>query len=124
MALGSSPLGGAPLAGGNAYAQPDPKSYYAQSGAISIDGFAAKIKACWNLLPSDYNSGMNVTLRVNMNQDGSPAGTPQVISADQSAAGQAMARAAQRAVIQCGPYTMLSADSYNEWRTIEIELRP
>jgi hypothetical protein len=27
-------------------------------------------------------------------------------------------------VMQCGPYTMLSTDSYDEWRQIEVELRP
>lgn len=90
----------------------------------AIDGLVAKIKTCWNLLPSDYNSGLNVTLSVSMSPDGSVNGTPQVVAADASSAGQAIARAAQRAVMQCGPYTMLSADAYDEWRQIEVELRP
>jgi hypothetical protein len=122
--INNAPTTGGTTGQGGAATLGDTTGTSARLSQTAIDGFAAKIKACWNLLPSDYNSGMNVTLRVNMNQDGSPAGTPQVLSADQSAAGQAMARAAQRAVIQCAPYTMLSADSYSEWRTIELELRP
>ncbi|HTO28797.1 MAG TPA: hypothetical protein VL017_09425, partial [Devosia sp.] len=89
----------------------------------AIDGLVARIKTCWNLLPSDINSGLNVTLLVTMNQDRSVASS-QIISADASPAGGAVARAAQRAVQACGPYDMLSADAYDEWRQIEVELRP
>lgn len=96
----------------------------ARLSQTAIDGLVARIKTCWNLLPSDFNSGMNVTLRVSMNRDGSVSGTPQVVSSDPSPAGQGIARAAQRAVMGCAPYSMLSADAYEQWRQIEIELRP
>jgi hypothetical protein len=89
----------------------------------AIDGLVARIKTCWNLLPSDINSGLNVTLLVSMNQDRTVASS-QIVSSDPSPAGGAVARAAQRAVAQCGPYDMLSADAYDEWRQIEVELRP
>jgi TolA protein len=88
-----------------------------------IAGLQAKIKQFWVLLPSETESGLTVTLRVNLNQDGSVAGTPQVIAADPSPLGASMGRAAQRAVLQAAPFS-LSADSYNEWREIEITLRP
>ncbi|HWV21548.1 MAG TPA: hypothetical protein VN036_11000, partial [Devosia sp.] len=114
---GTTGRGGSPTLG-------DTTGTSARLSQSAIDGLVARIKNCWNLLPSDFNSGMNVTLRVSMNQDGSVNGTPQIVSADQTPAGQAIARAAQRAVVQCGPYTMLSADSFNEWRSIEVELRP
>ncbi|WP_425277294.1 hypothetical protein, partial [Devosia riboflavina] len=114
---GTTGQGGSPTLG-------DTTGTSARLSQTAIDGLVARIKNCWNLLPSDFNSGMNVTLRVSMNQDGSVNGTPQIVSADQTPAGQAIARAAQRAVVQCGPYTMLSADSFNEWRSIEVELRP
>ncbi|KRA98090.1 hypothetical protein ASD83_13630 [Devosia sp. Root685] len=114
---GTTGQGGSPTLG-------DTTGTSARLSQSAIDGLVGRIKNCWNLLPSDFNSGMNVTLRVSMNQDGSVNGTPQIVSADQTPAGQAIARAAQRAVVQCGPYTMLSADSFNEWRSIEVELRP
>lgn len=114
---GTTGQGGSPTLG-------DTTGTSARLSQSAIDGLVARIKNCWNLLPSDFNSGMNVTLRVSMNQDGSVNGTPQIVSSDSTPAGQAIARAAQRAVVQCGPYSMLSADSFNEWRSIEVELRP
>jgi hypothetical protein len=113
---GTTGQGGSPTLG-------DTTGTSARLSQSAIDGLVARIKTCWNLLPSDINSGLNVTLRVSMNPDRSVAGT-QVIAADPSPAGGAIARAAQRAVTQCGPYEMLSADAYNEWRQIEVELRP
>ncbi|NMA96740.1 MAG: hypothetical protein GX970_01300 [Phyllobacteriaceae bacterium] len=114
---GTTGSGGSPTLG-------DTTGTSARLSQTAIDGLVSRIKTCWNLLPSDYNSGMNVTLLVSMNRDGSVSGTPQVLSADGSTAGQAIARAAQRAVVQCGPYSMLSPDAYDQWRQIEVELRP
>jgi len=113
---GTTGQGGTPTLG-------DTTGTSARLSQSAIDGLVARIKTCWNLLPSDINSGLNVTLRVSMNPDRTVANT-QVLSADPSPAGGAIARAAQRAVTQCGPYEMLSADAYNEWRQIEVELRP
>jgi hypothetical protein len=114
---GTTGQGGSPTLG-------DTTGTSARLSQNAIDGLVAKIKTCWNLLPSDYNSGMTVTLSMSMNPDGTVSGTPQIVAADPSPAGGAIARAAQRAVVQCGPYTMLSADSYDQWRQIEVELRP
>jgi len=113
---GTTGQGGTPTLG-------DTTGTSARLSQSAIDGLVARIKTCWNLLPSDINSGLNVTLRVSMNPDRTVANT-QVLLADPSPAGGAIARAAQRAVTQCGPYEMLSADAYNEWRQIEVELRP
>jgi membrane protein involved in colicin uptake len=113
---GTTGQGGAPTLG-------DTDGTSARLSQSAIDGLVARIKQCWNLLPSDINSGLNVTLQVAMNADRTVANT-QVVSADPSPAGGAVARAAQRAVAACGPYEMLSADAYDEWRQIEVELRP
>ncbi|MGV8853259.1 MAG: hypothetical protein ACOH2L_01315 [Devosia sp.] len=112
---GTTGKGGTPTLG-------DTKGTSARLSQSELDGFAAKVKQCWTLLPADY--GMSVTLMINMNRDGSVNGTPTITSAEQSASGLMMARAAQRAVINCGPYTMLSEATYDQWRQIEMELRP
>jgi hypothetical protein len=122
--INNAPTTGATTGQGGSPTLGDTTGTSARLSQTAIDGLVAKIKTCWNLLPSDFNSGLNVTLSVSMNSDGSVNGTPQVVAADPSTAGQAIARAAQRAVVQCGPYTMLSADAYDEWRQIEVELRP
>lgn len=122
--INNAPTTGATTGQGGSTSLGDTTGTSARLSQTAIDGLVARIKNCWNLLPSDFNSGLNVTLRVSMNPDGSVNGTPQVVSADPSPAGQAIARAAQRAVMQCGPYGMLSGDAYDEWRSIEVELRP
>ena len=122
--INNAPTTGATTGQGGSPTLGDTSGTSARLSQTAIDGLVARIRTCWNLLPSDINSGLNVTLSVSMNRDGSVNGTPQVVSADPSPAGGAIARAAQRAVMQCGPYTMLSADSYDEWRQIEVELRP
>src|SRR5690606_3928292 len=122
--INNAPTTGGTTGQGGSTTLGDTTGTSARLSQTAIDGLVARIKTCWNLLPSDFNSGMNVTLRVSMNRDGSVNGTPQVIAADPSPAGQGIARAAQRAVMQCGPYSMLSADAYDQWRQIEVELRP
>ena len=112
---GTTGQGGSPTLG-------DVGGTSARLSQSEIDGFVAKIKQCWTVMPADY--GMSVTLSVSMNRDGSVSGTPTIVSSDQSASGLMLARAAQRAVTSCGPYTMLSASSYDQWRQIEVELRP
>jgi hypothetical protein len=88
-----------------------------------IDGLVSQIKGCWQLLPSDFGSGMDVRLMVSLNPDGTVSGTPQITQADPSPQGGQIARAAVRAVVACGPYRLSSA-SYNEWRQIDVTLRP
>jgi hypothetical protein len=113
---GTTGQGGTPTLG-------DTSGTSARLSRSEIDGLVGQIKQCWNLLPSDINSGLNVRLMVSLNRDGTVIGTPAIISADASAAGGAIARAAQRAVMNCGPYR-LSAEAYDEWRQIDVELRP
>ena len=122
--INNAPTTGATTGQGGSPTLGDRTGTSARLSQTAIDGLVARIKTCWNLLPSDFNSGMNVTLSMSMNRDGSVAGTPRIVASDPSPAGQAIARAAQRAVMQCGPYSMLSADAYDEWRQIEVELRP
>ncbi|MCS6762043.1 MAG: hypothetical protein MO846_08740 [Candidatus Devosia symbiotica] len=101
----------------------DTKGTSARLSQSAIDGLVARIKTCWNLLPSDINSGLNVVVVVTMNPDRSVAAT-KILSADPSPAGGAVARAAQRAITACGPYDMLSGYAFDDWRQIEMELRP
>jgi membrane protein involved in colicin uptake len=124
--INNAPTTGATTGQGGSPTLGDTTGTSARLSQNEIDGLISRIKNNWQLLPSDFNSGMNVTLRINMNRDGTLAGTPQVLAADPSPAGGQIARAAVRAVMaasQDGPFN-LSADSYDQWRSIEVELRP
>ncbi|MDR3474469.1 MAG: hypothetical protein P4M09_22700 [Devosia sp.] len=87
-----------------------------------MDAFAAQVKPCFHLLPNETESGLVVDLLVNMNPDGTVKGVPSILQADSSSTGQSIARAGQRAVMQCGPYTALPRDKYEEWKQIDLEL--
>ncbi|MCW5722211.1 MAG: hypothetical protein KIS86_13810 [Devosia sp.] len=116
---GTTGQGGSPTLG-------DTTGTSARLSQSEIDGLASRVRRYWNLLPSDTNSGMTVVLRLNLNRDGTLNGIPEIVSADPSPAGAGIARAAQRAVVaatQEGPFT-LSATAYDQWRQLELELRP
>lgn len=100
-----------------------PTGTAARLSRSELDGLVSQIKECWNLLPSDIDSGLDVRLLVNLDRQGNVVGTPQVTQQDNSAAGGAIARAAQRAVVNCGPYR-LDAAKYDEWQQIDVLLQP
>ncbi|WP_027834953.1 cell envelope integrity protein TolA [Maritalea myrionectae] len=86
---------------------------------------AAQMRKCWNPPISALDEdGLTVRLLVDLNRDGSVAGTPQVMDISISGqVGQATASAAQRAVRRCGPY-QLAAEKYEEWRQVDVTFDP
>lgn len=90
-----------------------------------MDAFSAQVRQCFHLLPNEIESGLGAHLLVNMNADGTVVGTPQITAADPSSIGQSIARAGQRAVLECGPYNkILPAAKFAEWKQIDLELDP
>lgn len=83
---------------------------------------AGQMRRCWNLLPGEIESGLTVDLRVNLNQDGSVLGTPRLLTNPTSSMHGSIARAAQRAVLSCGPY-QLPAEKYAQWSEVEVQFR-
>lgn len=85
---------------------------------------AAQMLKCWNPpLAALSLDGIRVRLIVDLNRDGSVAGTPRVVSALTSPVLETTARAAQRAVLRCGPYK-LAAEKYDEWRQVDVTFDP
>lgn len=86
----------------------------------------AQMRKCW-LVPISAKDvdGLFVRLLIDMNRDGSVAGTPQVLEISiQNSVGVATASAAQRAVRRCAPYTTLDPAKFDEWRQIEVKFDP
>ena len=95
---------------------------YAQDVAkAEIDAFVARVKSCWNLTPEEAESGKSVKIRVSLNVDGTLA-TTEIVDADTSTLGQRLAAGAVRAMQRCAPYSF-SVESYEVWKTIEVDLR-
>lgn len=88
------------------------------------DALAAQMRKCWNPpLSALAEVGLTVRLIVDLNRDGTVAGTPRILSQITSPVLETTARAAQRAVISCGPYR-LAADKYEEWQQVDVTFDP
>jgi TolA protein len=89
-----------------------------------IGALVARIKQCWALLPNEQTSGVEVTVNMRLNQDGSLSDVPRLVSVSQQPEAITIAQKAVSAVAGCGPYSMLSAASYDQWQNINVTLRP
>jgi TolA protein len=89
-----------------------------------IGALVAKIKQCWNLLPNEQISSAQVVVNMRLNQDGSLADVPRIVSVSEQPEAITIAQKAVSAVAGCGPYSMLSAASYDQWQNINVTLRP
>lgn len=89
---------------------------------IEINDFLVQVKSCWALMPEDIASGRKVTVRLDLRIDGE-VDKIAVVSSDKSAAGRSIAASAVRALERCAPYSF-SAESYEHWKTLKIDLQP
>lgn len=87
-----------------------------------LAALAAQMRKCWNLLPAQIQSGLSVNVRVNLNQDGSVAGTPRLLTNPTNSMHGLIGRQAQRAVMSCGPYR-LPTEKYAQWAEVEVTFR-
>ncbi len=76
-----------------------------------LDGLVAQIKGCMNIPPGSAEAGITAQLLFSIDAGGNVSGTPQIVSNGGTQLERALASAAQRAVMRCGPYQMaLSQD--------------
>ncbi len=71
-----------------------------------LDGLVAQIKGCMSIPPGAAEAGITAQLMFNIDAGGNVTGTPQITSNPGTTLENALARAAQRAVMRCGPYQM------------------
>ena len=58
---------------------------------------------------------------MNLNNDGSVSGQPQIVADGSTDPGSAVSRAAMRAIMTCAPYK-LAAEKYDEWKQVDVTL--
>jgi colicin import membrane protein len=71
-----------------------------------LDGLVAQIKGCMSIPPGAAEAGITAQLMFNIDGGGNVTVTPQIVSSPATQLENALARAAQRAVMRCGPYQM------------------
>jgi hypothetical protein len=87
--------------------------------------FRERVSACAPLPPGiDRNDKVSVNLRIFLNRDGTVARTPQLLETNLSAKQQALFENFVNGLEKCQPYTMLPADKYKQWKTLDVMVYP
>lgn len=71
-----------------------------------LDGLVAQIKSCMNIPAGAAEAGITAQLAFSIDAGGNVSGTPAIVSGTATPLERALASAAQRAVMRCGPYRM------------------
>jgi len=75
-----------------------------------IDGLVAQIRGCMNVPAGASDSGLTAQLEFSIDASGMVTSLPRIVSSPASSLEQALASAAQRAVMRCGPYSVTGQD--------------
>ncbi len=112
---------GGPLGGG--FAAPAVNTN--QAGYDFTLLFRERVSSCSDraagIDPSDH---VRVVLRVSLNQDGTLASAPQLLEPIASSKERAVMQSAINALMKCQPYTMLPAEKYKHWKTLDLVFYP
>jgi hypothetical protein len=89
-----------------------------------IDALRSQITRCW-VIPQGWTNPRQVTVsvRFQLNPDGTVAGMPEVVEFPASQYGPVAGDNAIRAVMQCGPYA-LPAEKYDQWKDVQLRFTP
>ena len=93
--------------------------------ASEMDALRQQIQKCWNPPFGVADAtGLKVTVKMQLNQNGEIEGRPEVVSGGgDSGVGRAAAESARRAVMICAPYR-LPADKFETWKDVVINFDP
>ena len=81
-------------------------------------------KRCWKI-PAGWSEPrqVSVTIRFELNRDGTLKGSPSVVAFPASEMGKTAALNAIRAVAECAPFK-LPPEKYDEWNDIQLRFEP
>lgn len=89
-----------------------------------LDALRAQIQRCWNPpVGAQGAEDLIVTVQMQLNQNGTVAGSPEVINSGSNPFFQAAADSARRAVLRCQPYN-LPLEKYDTWREVRVTFDP
>jgi colicin import membrane protein len=96
----------------------------AKMTANELEALRARLAQCWSP-PLGWTdpSEVRVVLMLNLNQDGTVNGAPEVVESPQGQYSTTAPESAVRAVRRCAPYN-LPADKYDAWRQVRVTFDP
>jgi len=116
--LGLPALTAGPTGGG-------PSEFKANLTSEEISAFTAHVQSCWSAPAGVANAAkLKIVVRVALRADGRLAAEPALIAAPASLQGPAVVKSAMVALQQCGPYNVLPAKKYDQWRLLDLTFTP
>jgi hypothetical protein len=102
-----------------------PSETPADLAAKKLAAFKERLSRCWTPLPPARDTQkLKVVIRIGLRMNGELAGEPALLQAPASASGPVLVKNAMRALQQCQPYNFLPAESYKEWKTLDLSFSP
>ncbi len=92
--------------------------------ATAIAAFVQRIRECWVIPPGAREGNITVKVRIQMNQDGSIAGEPQVMNGPGDFLFDTTARSTVAAILGCQNYDFLPPDQYDVWKDLVLNFNP
>jgi outer membrane biosynthesis protein TonB len=87
--------------------------------------FRERVSSCSTRPPGiDPGDKISVALRVTLNPDGTLASPPQLLEPIASPKERALMQSAISALQKCQPYSMLPAEKYKQWKTLDLMFFP
>ncbi|MCC2112278.1 MAG: cell envelope integrity protein TolA [Hyphomicrobiales bacterium] len=116
--------------GGGTKSSPKPASLGSPTGRAEkmtqgeLDALRGQIARCWSPPVGAIGAeALVVSIQMELNEDGSLAGSPRVLNSDSDPSFRAAADSAIRAVRRCAPYT-LPPEKYAAWRDVKVNFDP
>lgn len=102
-----------------------PKLSLSQRDAIG-NMMKEQIGRCFSAPPGMADVTTSPVIRVSLNEDGTLAGSPQIVGGAGDAASRSFAESLMRAIRRCAPYSFPAqfAPYYNDWRDWRIDAAP
>lgn len=87
--------------------------------------FRERVSSCAPLPPGiERGDKISVSVRILLNRDGTLAKSPQLLEGNLSAKQRLLFDNFASGLEKCQPYTMLPADKYKEWKTLDVMVYP
>ena len=92
--------------------------------ATAIAAFVQKIRECWIIPPGAREGNITVKVRIQLNEDGSVSGQPEVMNGPGDYLFSTTAQSTITAILGCQNYDFLPKDQYDVWKDLVLNFNP
>jgi outer membrane biosynthesis protein TonB len=113
------------VAGAPALAEKDLQGTDDAASATLADALRQKLASCWSVPPGAREANITVKVHFMLNQDGSVAGSPEVLNGNADPLFDITAQSAVSAVMECQSYSdIFPVDKYDLWKDNTFNFNP